>query len=108
MPSLLHLTPTHFAVYDFIVKYKTSHDGVSPNYREISKACRISSTSRVRPILTSLALFGMITFDYSKPWMIGVPGAHWLPPMNILFSPVVKQGERGASGKLVQVSSPTK
>jgi SOS-response transcriptional repressor LexA len=90
MPSLLHFTPTHSHVYDFIIKYKQRHDGVSPTFSEISKACGISSTSGVRHYLDSLALFGLITYDYSKgkSRMISVLGARWLPPSNGLSSPV--------------------
>lgn len=106
MPSLLHLTPVHFHVYDFIVKYKQRHDGVSPTFSEISKACQIRSTSQIHPILTSLALFGMITCDHGhgRSRMISVPGGRWLPPFTDgLFSPDSK-GERGTHG-VVELSS---
>jgi SOS-response transcriptional repressor LexA len=108
MPSLLHLTPIHFRVYDYIVKYKQRHDGVSPTFAEISKACDISSTSQVRHYLDSLALFGMIQCDYGKgkSRMISVPGARWLPPFYGDFSPV-KQADHvtHSAGESVSGSS---
>src|SRR5215216_3016938 len=107
MPSLLHLTPVHFSVYDYIVKYKQRHDGGAPTYLEISKACQIRSTSQVHPILSSLALFGMIKFDYhGRSRMITVPGGRWSPPiMDSLFS-TGRRVEHGTLVKRTSVSSP--
>ena len=91
MLRVLKLTSVHSSVYDFIVKFKTDHDGVAPSVLEIGKACGISSTSMVRHYLNSLVLFGMIKCDYGtgKSRMISIPGARWTPPLNSeSFSPI--------------------
>lgn len=41
-------------VFDFIVRYKTANDGLSPTYREIKTACGVSSESVVASILRRL------------------------------------------------------
>jgi hypothetical protein len=91
--SSLHLFPIHFSVYEFILEYKTGHDGVSPSVLEIGNACKINSTSVVRHLLNTLHLFGMITCDYEKgkSRMISVPGARWVPPLNGNFSSPLKR-----------------
>lgn len=88
MPSLLHLTPIHFHVYDFILKFKIDHDGIAPSVAEITEGCQLHSTSAVNHYLNSLVLFGMIKCDYGngKSRMISIPGARWLPPLNGDFS----------------------
>lgn len=95
MPSLLHLTPIHFRVYDFIVNYKIDHDGISPTVAEITQGCRLSSTSAVSHYLNSLVLFGMIKCDYGKgkSRMIAVLGARWIPPSGSMYASPVSQGE---------------
>jgi SOS-response transcriptional repressor LexA len=82
MPSLLHLTPSHSDVYEFILKFKRDHDGEAPTVLEIGKACGINSTSAVRHVLDSLDLLGMIKCNYGqgKSRMISIPGARWIPP----------------------------
>lgn len=105
MKSSLHLSPIHFSVYEFILKFKKAHDGVAPTVSEIGEACGVSSTSMVRRHLNSLVLFGMIEVDYSKgkSRMISVPGARWTPPLNGDFSsPSFRQGDHG---KVVSGSS---
>jgi SOS-response transcriptional repressor LexA len=90
MPRMLKFTPIHTQVYDFILKFKTDHDGIAPSVLEIGKGCGISSTSAVRHVLNSLDLFGMIKCDYGtgKSRMISIPGARWMPPLSIQsFSP---------------------
>ena len=47
-------------MFDFIVKYKTEHDGNSPSNREIGAAVGISSTSVVRYKLDELVRRGKI------------------------------------------------
>lgn len=47
-------------VYDFIIRYKSSHDGNSPTIREIGEACDISSTSVVTYWLKRLESRGLI------------------------------------------------
>jgi len=95
MPRMLKFTTLHSSVYDFIVKFKTDHDGIAPSVLEIGKACGINSTSAVRHVLDSLVLFGMIKCDYGKgkSRMISIPGAHWTPPIQFKESPL-KQADR--------------
>lgn len=87
MASVLKLTPLKLNVYDFIIKFKQTHDGLSPSVVEIRDACQISSTSVVWHCLNSLALLGMIECNYGgKNRMISVPGGRWTPPFGV--SPV--------------------
>jgi SOS-response transcriptional repressor LexA len=97
--SHLHLTPTHSSIYEFIVKFKMTHDGIAPSVLEIGKACGISSTSMVRYHLNRLVLFGMIKVDYAgKSRMISIPGARWIPPSNGEVSPVDRAERVHVSG----------
>jgi SOS-response transcriptional repressor LexA len=63
-------------VFDFIVRYKTDNDGLSPTYREIGEECGISSTSVVRYYLVKLQDGGLITFG-KKGRGIKVIGGRW-------------------------------
>lgn len=47
-------------VYDFIVRYKTENDGISPSFREIMENCNISSMSLVKYHINKLADAGLI------------------------------------------------
>jgi SOS-response transcriptional repressor LexA len=82
MPQPLSLTPLRQHVYDFILKFKQDHDGVSPSVLEIGQACGISSTSITRYTLDCLERLGMIECDYGagKSRMIKVVGGRWIPP----------------------------
>jgi len=99
MPSLLHLTPSHSHVYEFILKFKQDHDGIAPTVLEIGKACGINSTSVVRHLLDSLVLLGMIKCDYGKgkSRMISIPGARWMPPTSYEDSSPLKQADHVTS-----------
>jgi SOS-response transcriptional repressor LexA len=103
MPSLLHLTPMHSQVYEFILKFKRAHDGVAPTFLEIGRGCGINSTSAVRHVLDSLDLLGMIKCDYrnGKSRMITIPGARWIPPFRFETSSPIDQADRA---QLVSVS----
>jgi hypothetical protein len=93
MPSMLKLTPVHFAIYESIVAFKQDHDGVAPTVLEIKKVCGINSTSAVRHYLNSLVLFGMIEWE-GEERMISIPGARWMPPLNDeIYSPL-KRADR--------------
>ena len=97
--SALHLSPKHFYVYEFILKFKQTHGGNSPSVAEITQGCDLHSTSAVGPILHSLALFGMIKCNYGtgKSRMIEIPGTRWTPPLNSDLSSPVSQGEHVVS-----------
>lgn len=47
-------------IYQFIVHYKTQHDGNSPTIRQIQRACGVNSTSVVVSLLSNLELQGLI------------------------------------------------
>lgn len=69
-------------VLQFIIAYKTSHDGQSPSMREIGDGCGISSTSMVKYYLDALVLQGKIIRklqddDTGKARNIHVPGGNW-------------------------------
>lgn len=64
-------------VFNFIVAYKTKHDGNSPTTREIGAACGISSTSMVNYYLDRLAQAGRITIEPGMNRMISVTGGIW-------------------------------
>lgn len=83
MSSVLHLTPRHIRIYEFILKFKSDHDGVAPSVTEICAGTEISSTSMVRHYFNALVVLGMIKVDYSgrRSRMISIPGARWVPPM---------------------------
>jgi len=66
-------------VYDFIVRYKRSHDRSSPSVREIMVNCNVSSTSAVRHILEGLQFEGLVKLS-SRARSIEVVGAQWTPP----------------------------
>lgn len=38
---------TKYKVFDFILAYKTTYDGLSPSYQQIMEACGLSSKSAV-------------------------------------------------------------
>jgi hypothetical protein len=84
-------------VYDFIVKFKQTHDGVSPSVAEICEGCEISSNSVVVGHLHSLERLGLIECGYGKgkSRMIAVCGGRWIPPSRIYkeISPI-RRGAR--------------
>ena len=67
------------AVYDFIVKYKSEHDGVGPGIVEISEAFQIKSYNSVVQILDRLVQDWKITLGPGAR-MIYVTGAEWNAP----------------------------
>jgi len=73
--SELHLTRDR--VYAFIVAYKQAHDGNSPTYRQILKACNISSTSVVEYHIRHLIADNRLRKVNRSFEIIG---AHWLAP----------------------------
>lgn len=63
-------------ILDFIVEFKTDHNGIAPTRREIQAALSISSTSVVDYWLKRLAAEGLIVFPFGRGAMraISVPG----------------------------------
>jgi len=57
------ILPVDTQVRDFILKFKLSHGGDSPTYREIVAGTAVSSTSHVSAILNKLDRAGMIHLD---------------------------------------------
>lgn len=71
------------ALYDFIVAYKTAHDGNSPTLREIeaSEDAPYNSTSHASEALRKLEERGQIRLaGAGRARSIEVVGARWVPP----------------------------
>lgn len=74
-------TPRKRQVYNFIVKFKKTHDGNSPTVAEICQICNVSSTSVASYYLKGLEGLGLIKLGGSRGRrMIEVPGGKWTPP----------------------------
>ncbi len=74
--------PKH--VYDFIIAYKTAHDGNSPTFRQIGDACGITSTSVVNFYLVFLEEQGLVKVERSwQTRSISIVGASWRPPEHV-------------------------
>ncbi len=65
-------------MFKFIVKYKSKHNGVSPNIREIGNACGISSTSLVNCYLSAMEKDSLIRNPKKVARGIEVVGAIWI------------------------------
>lgn len=63
------------SVFDFLVKYKTKHNGNTPSLREIMVGCNISSTSVVNYHLMKLEIGGKIKREGIRG--IEIPGSTW-------------------------------
>lgn len=79
------------AVFDYIVEYKTAHDGLSPTLREIMDNCSISSTSVVSYILTQLEQEGKIVRFGQKDRAIMIPGGRWVRPRVATYIPMEEE-----------------
>lgn len=64
-------------IFNFIVAYKSAHDGNSPTSREIMDGANISSTSVVHYHLRKLEVQGKIWIDGNKARRIEVIGGKW-------------------------------
>lgn len=58
-------------VYDFILEYKTKHEGNSPSFSEIAEGCNLNSTSLVNYYLDQLEIDGRIKRDGVKSIYVG-------------------------------------
>jgi repressor LexA len=63
-------------VFDFIVRYKSEHDGIPPTIREIAEGMGMSSTSTVVYYLTRLAKDGKIQMMAGARGIM-VTGGQW-------------------------------
>ena len=69
-------------VLDFIIDYKTQHDGLAPTYREIAAATDLHSPSVVAYHLGGLQRDGLIrVIEKSKNRRIIVVGGRWVAPV---------------------------
>lgn len=65
-----------YRIYQFIVRFKLSHDGIAPSYREILDECELKSISNIRPYLSWIESGGFIRLlNYDRG--IAVVGGKW-------------------------------
>jgi SOS-response transcriptional repressor LexA len=76
MPKL-GANPLWESVMDFIIRFKSEHDGVAPSVQEICDACGLQSKSHADYILTRLEDEGRIRRNEKEARMIMVPGGQW-------------------------------
>lgn len=60
-----------------VVAYKTSHDGVSPDHRQIAAALGVVYSGSIKVYLDTLAERGYITAGYATERYICVMGGKW-------------------------------
>ena len=65
-------------VVDFVIEYKTEHNGNSPAYEQIMEACGIVSKSHVKYILNKLQEEGKLELEPGNARSISVPGGQWV------------------------------
>ena len=65
-------------VLDFIIDYKTQHDGNSPTFREIASGCGFHTTSSIRIALNFLQDHGQIYYEERQTRAIQVVGGKWI------------------------------
>jgi hypothetical protein len=84
MPRKIKLSPIRIRIYQYIVAFKSEHDGNSPSIRQIGDQVGISWTSVVRYHLATMERLGMIKLGGNGvSRMIVVIGGTWAPPANI-------------------------
>ena len=66
-------------IFNWIVEYKTAHDGNSPSLRELMRACNLTSSSVASYVLRRLERAGKIslTGQRSRTRSIVVIGGEW-------------------------------
>ena len=74
----MKLHPRQQAILDYLIAFKTEHDGVSPTRRQICDACNISSTGVVAHHLRQLERHGLIEMGDQYTRGIGVTGGKWV------------------------------
>src|SRR5262245_8734823 len=74
-------TPIRVRIYNFIVEFKSNHNGNSPTIREIADGVCLASTNTVEHHLAGLEKLGVIELGkQSEARMISVVGSAWLAP----------------------------
>ena len=70
-------------IYEFIVQYKSDHDGISPNLREIADAVGLASISTSAQHIRALRRAGLIKSKAGHRVARGyeVVGAVWIAPV---------------------------
>lgn len=66
----------HQKILDYLIQYKTDHDGNSPTFRQIMSACGIKSTSVVSYYLQRMKVDGLIKLNPGHKG-IEVIGGKW-------------------------------
>lgn len=89
------ISPTEFAVYQFIIAYKGECDGNSPTLREIAAGIGLASASDLPARLRRLEQVGLVWLTGNGPSQrICVTGGKWLPPeQNGETTPNNQEGE---------------
>ena len=68
-------------IYNFIVEYKTRHDGVAPTLEEIGQCIGVPSRSQVAFYLRRMVKAGRIAVIPRTTRGIMVTGGSWLAPV---------------------------
>ena len=95
-------------VLEFIIAYKSEHDGVSPSFREIGEACGMVSTSTVAYYLASLRADGILDFQDGVPRSIEVMSGRWLLQSeidrwgNLFHEAVTENASLEVAGKIAE------
>ena len=71
------LHPKQKELLDYIIAYKTRHDGTSPTFREMRDALDVSTTSLVSYRLDRLEYLGYIKRPAYNKRSIQVVGGEW-------------------------------
>lgn len=74
------MKPQARRILDFIIGYKSVHDGCAPSIREIMRACGYKTQSAVYYWLGHLQSAGYIRRMYSDARAIEVVGGEWKAP----------------------------
>lgn len=78
------ISPTAYAVYRYVLKFKAENDGVSPTLVEISAGIGLASFTDISRRLRELETAGLVrTIGKHSGKRILITGGKWLPPQNI-------------------------
>jgi DNA-binding HxlR family transcriptional regulator len=66
-------------IYRWMVAYKTAHNGNSPAFRDIMRACNLSSQV-VWLALRELEQMGLIEIHARRARSLEIVGGRWVPP----------------------------
>lgn len=64
-------------VFEFILRYKTEHDGNSPSYQQIANAVGLKSVSTIKIHITTLRDAGLLKHEFADSRSIEVIGGKW-------------------------------